>query len=44
LVAIREPDLQTGAGGLGLSLVEFLTSAWGVHPDSTHVWFRFDAA
>jgi anti-sigma regulatory factor (Ser/Thr protein kinase) len=44
VVAIREPDLETGTGGLGLALVDRLTSAWGVHSDSTHVWFRFDAA
>jgi anti-sigma regulatory factor (Ser/Thr protein kinase) len=43
-VAIRELDLQAGTGGLGLPLVDRLTSAWGVRPDSTHVWFRFDAA
>jgi anti-sigma regulatory factor (Ser/Thr protein kinase) len=44
MVAIRELDLETGTGGLGLPVVDRLTSAWGVHPDSTHVWFRFDAA
>ena len=43
VVAIREPDFETGTGGLGLGVVDLLTSAWGVHPDSTHVWFRFDA-
>jgi anti-sigma regulatory factor (Ser/Thr protein kinase) len=30
-------------GGLGLVIVEALT-AWGVHPDSSHVWFELDAA
>ena len=29
-------------GGLGLPLVDYLTSNWGVYPGSTHVWFRFE--
>jgi anti-sigma regulatory factor (Ser/Thr protein kinase) len=36
-VAIREKEI----GGLGLPIVDALTSAWGVYPGSTHVWFRF---
>ena len=43
VVAIREHD-ATAAGGMGLPIVDALTSAWGVYPGSTHVWFRFDAA
>ena len=43
VVAIREHDAGA-AGGLGLPIVDALTSAWGVYPGSTHVWFRFDAA
>ena len=42
VVAIRHPDVDSPAGGLGLTIVEQLTSAWGVYPGSTHVWFRFD--
>jgi anti-sigma regulatory factor (Ser/Thr protein kinase) len=42
VVAIREQDLDAPAGGLGLLLVDDVTSAWGVYPGSTHVWFRFD--
>src|SRR4051794_28010979 len=42
VVAIREtPPLE---GGLGLVVVDQLTSAWGVYPDSTQVWFRLEAA
>jgi two-component sensor histidine kinase len=26
-------------GGFGLRIVDALTSAWGVHEGSTHVWF-----
>jgi anti-sigma regulatory factor (Ser/Thr protein kinase) len=36
-------DLPQG-GGLGLLLVDALTSEWGVYPNSTNVWFRFEAA
>jgi anti-sigma regulatory factor (Ser/Thr protein kinase) len=43
VVAIRQRDLDT-EGGMGLPIVEALTSAWGVYPGSSHVWFRFDAA
>jgi anti-sigma regulatory factor (Ser/Thr protein kinase) len=42
VVAIREHNVASAAGGLGLPLVDRLTSAWGVYPGSTHVWFRFD--
>jgi anti-sigma regulatory factor (Ser/Thr protein kinase) len=41
-VAIREREPYT-EGGLGLPIVDALTSEWGVHPGSTHVWFRFSA-
>jgi anti-sigma regulatory factor (Ser/Thr protein kinase) len=40
-VAIRETGVHGAIGGLGLPIVDSLTSDWGVHPDSTHVWFRF---
>jgi len=30
-------------GGLGLVIVEALTE-WGVHPDSSRVWFELDAS
>ena len=43
-VVLHDPGLAPAVGGLGLVLVDRLTSAWGVHPGSTHVWFRFDAA
>jgi anti-sigma regulatory factor (Ser/Thr protein kinase) len=43
VVAIREPDAD-GIGGVGLLLVDALTSEWGVHTGTTHVWFRFEAA
>ncbi|HYZ28128.1 MAG TPA: ATP-binding protein [Thermoleophilaceae bacterium] len=43
VVAIREHGGAL-AGGLGLPIVDALTSDWGVYPGSTHVWFRFDAA
>ena len=43
VVAIRERGSGLD-GGLGLPIVDALTSAWGVYPGSTHVWFRFDAA
>ena len=44
VVAIREQELGSAIGGLGLPIVDRLASAWGVYPGSTHVWFRFDAA
>ena len=40
-VAIREQNLETAIGGMGLPIVDALTSAWGVYPGSTQVWFRF---
>ena len=43
-VALLPPDAQPEVGGLGLVVVDALTTAWGVHPDSTSVWFRFAAA
>ena len=33
----REPTLD---GGWGLHLVDQVTTAWGVHEGSTHVWFE----
>ena len=44
VVALRDEDTAPAVGGLGLLLVDRLTSAWGVHPGSTHVWFRIAAA
>ena len=42
VVAIRQ--YEAGAeGGMGLPIVDTLTTAWGVYPGSTHVWFRFAA-
>ena len=38
-VAIREQNPEM-VGGLGLVVVDQLTSDWGVHPGSTHVWFH----
>ena len=43
VIEIRAQDVGTVVGGLGLPIVDQLTSAWGVYPGSTHVWFRFDA-
>jgi anti-sigma regulatory factor (Ser/Thr protein kinase) len=43
VVALREEGVRPQAGGLGLLLVDRLTTDWGVYPDSTHVWFRFAA-
>ena len=43
VVEIRAQDVGTAVGGLGLPIVDQLTSDWGVYPGSTHVWFRFDA-
>ena len=42
VVEIRQQDLGTVVGGLGLPIVDQLTSDWGVYPGSTHVWFRID--
>lgn len=43
VVAIREPE-PDDVGGVGLLLVDALTSDWGVHAGTTHVWFHFAAA
>jgi anti-sigma regulatory factor (Ser/Thr protein kinase) len=41
-VALRPPDLH-GGGGLGLHIVERLSSRWGVDDDPrTTVWFELD--
>ncbi len=39
IVAIRE-IVDAGDRGLGLHLVDFLTTRWGVYEGSTHVWFE----
>lgn len=44
VVEIRKQDVASAIGGLGLPIVDRLTSDWGVYPGSTHVWFRFDTA
>ncbi|MEA2483953.1 MAG: serine/threonine-protein kinase RsbW [Thermoleophilaceae bacterium] len=41
VVAMRDRDANR-VGGLGLVVVDQVTSAWGVHADTTHVWFRLD--
>ena len=41
VVAIRE-QRRGGVGGLGLVVVDQVSSAWGVHSGSTQVWFRVD--
>jgi anti-sigma regulatory factor (Ser/Thr protein kinase) len=42
IVAQRTPDL-TGGGGLGLHIVERLSSRWGVRQEPrTAVWFELD--
>jgi anti-sigma regulatory factor (Ser/Thr protein kinase) len=43
VIAIRAQDVTTEEGGLGLPIVDRLTTAWGADSGSTHVWFRFDA-
>ena len=41
-VALRPPDLH-GGGGLGLHIVERLSSRWGVQDEPpTTVWFELD--
>ena len=37
----RSRDVDT-VGGWGLHLVDELTSDWGIHEGSTHVWFEID--
>jgi anti-sigma regulatory factor (Ser/Thr protein kinase) len=41
VVAIRKQEVGA-IGGLGLRVVDSLTSGWGVDPGTTHVWFRVD--
>lgn len=36
----RDP---TRAGGQGLNIVSQLTTDWGTHPDTSHVWFEVSA-
>jgi anti-sigma regulatory factor (Ser/Thr protein kinase) len=38
---VRDNDLDR-VGGWGLHLTEQLTSRWGIHEGSTHVWFEID--
>ncbi|MQA75810.1 MAG: hypothetical protein GEU88_15995 [Solirubrobacterales bacterium] len=38
-VATRE-IAKPGERGLGLTLVDYLTTRWGVYEGSTHVWFE----
>lgn len=40
-VAIREMGAP-GGGGLGLRIVDALTTRWAVYEGSTHVWFELD--
>jgi two-component sensor histidine kinase len=40
-VAIAESD-SVEASRLGLLIVDSLATSWGVHPDSTRVWFRLE--
>jgi anti-sigma regulatory factor (Ser/Thr protein kinase) len=41
-VGLRRPDLE-GGGGLGLHIVERVSSRWGVHErPRTTVWFELD--
>jgi anti-sigma regulatory factor (Ser/Thr protein kinase) len=44
IVILRSDGDLPDVGGLGLHVVDSLTSEWGVHPGSTSVWFRFEAA
>lgn len=44
VIEISRRRADTAVGGLGLPLVDHLTTSWGVYPGSTHVWFRFAAA
>src|SRR3954447_8231704 len=43
VVAIRDEARGPADGGMGLRIVDELTSEWGVHPGPTQVWFRIDA-
>lgn len=38
-IAIRE-DSAGASGGFGLRIVDAMSTEWGVHDGSTHVWFR----
>lgn len=38
---VRAPDLE-GIGGWGLRLVDSESSRWGVHEETTHVWFELE--
>jgi anti-sigma regulatory factor (Ser/Thr protein kinase) len=37
------PSPDPAGGGLGLLIVDALTSSWGVVPDSSQVWFKIAA-
>ena len=39
---VRRDDDLDRVGGWGLHLTEQLTSRWGTHQGSTHVWFEID--
>ncbi len=43
-VPVARARERTEVGGWGLHLVEQLTSDWGTHEGSTHVWFEIDLA
>ena len=38
--AVRAADEHTLEGGIGLPVVDRLSSRWGVYEGSTHVWFE----
>lgn len=38
------PGADPASGGIGLLVVDALTRSWGVHPNSSHVWFELDAS
>jgi len=44
VVAMSDEGRGPADGGMGLRIVDELTSEWGVRPGPTQVWFRFDAA
>ena len=39
-VAIRRRAIRSRPSGLGLMIVDALTSGWGVEPETTRVWFE----
>jgi anti-sigma regulatory factor (Ser/Thr protein kinase) len=43
-IPVARSKPKTDVGGWGLHLVEQLTTRWGVHAGSTHVWFEIDRA